>query len=295
MHTDSETSDISHLGFMHYMIAASLEMSDEPKIFTLFAIVMVAMSASAAKTKCLKLTQANAKTNAWDTQVFVKLQNLDAGKKYYVIADVMATKSVTISTEAIDDMQSAHKDQWGNSAIFNYTAEINATTEWSTCGSIEFPGVGTMECHSHCSGAEANNHNGCTVEKLTDFEYAPTAILIGVGKVSGELYIDNIIVKDEAGNVVYTQDFENASYGEYDNSKDVHTFGWQLTDNGNVLATWEIVEVERADNSTAISNVANDSNDAVRYNVAGQRVDANASGLQIVRMSNGVAKKVIKK
>ena len=30
MHTDSETSDISPLGFMHYMIAASLEMSDEP-------------------------------------------------------------------------------------------------------------------------------------------------------------------------------------------------------------------------------------------------------------------------
>ncbi len=30
MHTDSETTDISLLGFMHYMIAASLEMSDEP-------------------------------------------------------------------------------------------------------------------------------------------------------------------------------------------------------------------------------------------------------------------------
>ncbi len=32
MHTDSETTDISLLGFMHYMIAASLEMSDEPFI-----------------------------------------------------------------------------------------------------------------------------------------------------------------------------------------------------------------------------------------------------------------------
>ena len=39
MHTDSETTDISPLGFMHYMIAASLEMSDEPKKFWIRIIV----------------------------------------------------------------------------------------------------------------------------------------------------------------------------------------------------------------------------------------------------------------
>ncbi len=38
MHTDSETTDISLLGFMHYMIAASLEMSDEPKILHIFGL-----------------------------------------------------------------------------------------------------------------------------------------------------------------------------------------------------------------------------------------------------------------
>lgn len=38
MHTDSETTDISLLGFMHYMIDASLEMSDEPKIFIICLI-----------------------------------------------------------------------------------------------------------------------------------------------------------------------------------------------------------------------------------------------------------------
>ena len=32
MHTDSETTDISLLGFMPYMIVVSLEMSDEPKV-----------------------------------------------------------------------------------------------------------------------------------------------------------------------------------------------------------------------------------------------------------------------
>ena len=31
MHTDSETTDISLLGFMPYMTVVSLEMSDEPK------------------------------------------------------------------------------------------------------------------------------------------------------------------------------------------------------------------------------------------------------------------------
>ena len=31
MHTDSEMTGISHSGSMHYMTAASLEMSDEPK------------------------------------------------------------------------------------------------------------------------------------------------------------------------------------------------------------------------------------------------------------------------
>ncbi len=38
MHTDSETTDISLLGFMHYMIAASLEMSDEPEIIDVYSI-----------------------------------------------------------------------------------------------------------------------------------------------------------------------------------------------------------------------------------------------------------------
>ena len=34
MRMDSEMNDILHLDFMHYMIVASLEMSDEPKSFT---------------------------------------------------------------------------------------------------------------------------------------------------------------------------------------------------------------------------------------------------------------------
>ena len=38
MHTDSEMTGISRSGSMHYMTAASLEMSDEPKLGSLLYI-----------------------------------------------------------------------------------------------------------------------------------------------------------------------------------------------------------------------------------------------------------------
>ena len=41
MHTDSETTDISLLGFMPYMIVVSLEMSDEPFIYYLFSDILI--------------------------------------------------------------------------------------------------------------------------------------------------------------------------------------------------------------------------------------------------------------
>jgi hypothetical protein len=39
MHTDSEMTGILHSGSMHYMTAASLEMSDEPKNFLYVRVI----------------------------------------------------------------------------------------------------------------------------------------------------------------------------------------------------------------------------------------------------------------
>lgn len=196
------------------------------KLFTLIAIAMVATCAMAGN-HVVKLTHAAAKANTWDTQIFFKVENLEPNKVYKVYFDVKASEPVTISTEEIDDVQSEHKDPYGGSAIFNYSENVDVTTEWTT-GCATFKGI----CKSDCKTEGHETHE--------NFEFAATAILLGVGKVPGEIWFDNIVVTDEDGNEVYKNDFENgARVAAYDTSADGHYPGWQL-DNGKGM--WEIEE-----------------------------------------------------
>lgn len=235
------------------------------KIFTLCASALVAMSAYAGN-HCVKLTQGKAKDNPWDVQVFLKLSGLEAGKAYTVEVNVKSGEAVTLGSESMDDVQQEHKDPYGNSAVFNYTDNLDVKTDWTTC-TIHFPGKTDVSCSTEGHDKTDATHKG--------FEYAATALLLNVGKVAADLYIDNLVVKDESNNVVFSQDFENATIGAYDTSKDVHFYGWQNAD-------WKIIEEE----DTSLNTVKKASN-AVMYNVLGQRVN-NAKGLVII---NG--KKVI--
>lgn len=196
------------------------------KLFTLIAIAMVATFAMAGN-HVVKLTHASAKANPWDTQIFFNLENLESNKVYKVSFDAKASEAVQISTEEIDDVQSDHKDPYGGSAVFNYTENMDVTTDWQTY-TATFKGI----CDSDCKTEGHEKHEG--------FEFAATAILIGAGKVPGMIWFDNIVVTDEDGNVVYQNDFENsARVAAYDKTADGYYPGWQLD---GAKGTWEIEE-----------------------------------------------------
>ena len=158
-----------------------------------------------------------------------------------------------IGTQAIDDIQTDHKNVWNNSAVFNYTEELTLTNEKSEAV-INFPGKTTVTCHSHCTakpGMEIDHTNGntenCDPEILENYEYAATALLLNIGKLPKDaiLYIDNVKVYDEAGNLLSSEDFENATVAADDKNKTAYYLGWQ----GG--ANFEIAD----ENATYISSV----------------------------------------
>ena len=252
------------------------------KLFTLIAAALMAVNVSAAN-KVLKITGTADKANPWDIQCFINLKNLEKGKAYVVKFDVYTTAGTefTIGTEAIDDSQTEHKDPWNNSAVFNYTEELTLTNQKSEAV-INFPGKTTVTCHTHCTakpGMEINHDGGntknCDPEILENFEYAASALLLNIGTLPKDaiIYIDNVKVYDEAGKLLSSEDFENATVAEYDKTKTAYYLGWQNA------ATFEIVE----EPTTGISNIesANVAKDGKSFNLAGQQVGKNYKGVVI--------------
>ena len=239
----------------------------------LLSIAAVMLSVSAfAENHVLKLTQDAAKANPWDTQVFANIKNLNEGEKYTIEFDVMGGAEFKMGTETIDDAQKEHMTEWNASAVFNYTEEINVSTDWGK-GLITAPGVTTVNCHTHCTpkteGGEISHANGstssCNVAQHADTKYAATAILLNVGKTVGELLIDNIVVKDSNGNVVFTEDFEDATVVADNKTATAYYPGWQG-------AKWEIAAVE---GPTGLQKVAADANDGAAFNLFGQQSNGN--------------------
>ena len=252
------------------------------KLFTLIAAALMAVNVSAAN-KVLKITGTADKANPWDIQCFINLKNLEKGKAYVVKFDVYTTAGTEfkIGTEAIDDIQTEHMNEWNNSAVFNYTEELTLTNQKSEAV-INFPGKTKVTCHSHCTakpGMKIDHKDGntknCDPEILENFEYAASALLLNIGTLPKDaiIYIDNVKVYDEAGKLLSSEDFENATVAEYDKTKTAYYLGWQNA------ATFEIVE----EPTTGISNIesANVAKDGKSFNLAGQQVGKNYKGVVI--------------
>lgn len=225
------------------------------KLLTLVAAAFMAVSVSAAN-KVLKITgTADNPGETYSRQCFINLKNVQKGKPNVVKFDVYTSSNTEfkIGTEAIDDIQTDHKNVWNNSAVFNYTEELTLTNGKSEAV-INFPGKTTVTCHSHCTAKpgmeidhKGGNTNNCNPEILENYEYAATALLLNIGKLPKDaiLYIDNVKVYDADGNLLSTENFDNATVGEYDATKTVHYPGWQ----GG--ANFEIAD----ENATYISSV----------------------------------------
>lgn len=206
------------------------------KFFTLVAAVFMAVSVSAAN-KVLKITgTADNPGEPYSRQCFINLKNLEKGKAYVVKFDVYTTAGTefTIGTEAIDD-KTEHMTEWNTSAVFNYTEELTLTNQKSVAV-INFPGKTTVTCHSHCTAKEGmkidhtgGNTKNCDPEILKDYEYAASALLLNIGKLPKDaiLYIDNVNVYDKEGNLLSSEDFENATVAAYDKTKTAYYLGWQ--------------------------------------------------------------------
>lgn len=225
------------------------------KLLTLVAAAFMAVSVSAAN-KVLKITgTADNPGETYSRQCFINLKNVQKGKPNVVKFDVYTSSDTEfkIGTQAIDDIQTDHKNVWDNSAVFNYTEELTLTNEKSEAV-INFPGKTTVTCHSHCtakSGMEKDHTNGntenCDPEILENYEYAATALVLNIGKLPKDaiLYIDNVKVYDKEGNLLSSEDFENATVAAYDKTKTAYYLGWQ----GG--ANFEIAD----ENATYISSV----------------------------------------
>ena len=247
------------------------------------AAAFMVVNVSAAN-KVLKITgTADTPGADYSRQCFINLKNVQKGKPNVVKFDVYTSsdQKFKIGTEAIDDKQTDHKNEWKNSAVFNYTEELTLTNTKSEAV-INFPGKTTVTCHSHCKakpGMEINHDGGniktCDPEILENFEYAASALLLNIGTLPKDaiIYIDNVKVYDEAGKVLSSEDFENATVAEYDKTKTAYYLGWQNA------ATFEIVE----EPTTGISNIesANVAKDGKSFNLAGQQVGKNYKGVVI--------------
>lgn len=259
------------------------------KFFTFIAAALMAVGAS-AQNKVLKITIINTSANPWDTQCFINLKNVEKGKANVVKMKVKtsAAEAFNIGTESIDDAQQEHKSEWGASAVFNYTNEVQFSSDW-TEGVVNFPGITNVSCHKHCTpkdgqteiSHDSGNTSTCNVAIHENFEYAATAILLNFGKAptGSELYIDDITVYDGEGNVLSVEDFENATIAAYDASNTVYYPAWQGR------ASFEVVEMT----STGINDVKVAAENAEYVNVAGQPVGKNYKGL-VINKATGAKK-----
>lgn len=225
------------------------------KFFTLVAAAFMAVSVSAAN-KVLKITgTADNPGEAYSRQCFINLKNLEKGKAYVVKFDVYTSSDTEfeIGTEAIDDSQTEHKDQWNNSAVFSYTEGLTITKDRKEVA-VHFPGKTTVDCATHN-------------DKLENFEYAASALLLNIGKLPKDaiLYIDNVKVYDEESNLLYSEDFENATVAAYDKTKTAYYLGWQeganfeiADENATYISSVDLANVDyTADDATAAGGWGN--------------------------------------
>lgn len=239
------------------------------KFLTLVAAAFMAVGVSAAN-KVLKITgTADNPGEPHTRQCFINLKNVQKGKPNVVKFDVYTTAGTEfkIGTEAIDETQKEHMTEWNASAVFSYTEELTLTNKKSEAV-INFPGKTKVTCHTHCTakpGMEIDHTGGntknCDPEILENYEYAATALLLNIGKLPKDaiLYIDNVKVYDADGNLLSTENFDNATVGEYDATKTVHYPGWQgganfeiADENATYISSVDLANLDFSNGATAI-------------------------------------------
>ena len=219
------------------------------KFLTLVAAAFMAVSVSAAN-KVLKITgTADNPGEDYSRQCFINLKNLEKGKAYVVKFDVYTSSDTEfkIGTEAIDDSQTEHKNQWNNSAVFSYTEGLTIIKDRKEVA-VNFPGKTTVDCYTH-------------KDKLEDFEYAASALLLNIGKLPKDaiLYIDNVKVYDKEGNLLFSEDFENATVAADDKTKTAYYLGWQkganfeiADENATYIPSVDLANLDFSNGATAI-------------------------------------------
>ena len=208
------------------------------KLLTLVAAAFMVVNVSVAN-KVLKITgTADTPGADYSRQCFINLKKVQKGKPNVVKFDVYTTAGTefTIGTEAIDDIQTDHKNEWNNSAVFSNTGGLTLTKTKSEA-EIHFPGKANVSCHSHCTpkvlgtyiNHDGGNTNDCYPKTHSNFEYAASALLLNIGKLPKDaiIYIDNVKVYDEAGKLLSTEDFENATVAADAKTNTVYYPGWQ--------------------------------------------------------------------
>ncbi|MCP9547664.1 hypothetical protein [Segatella copri] len=219
------------------------------KLLTLVAAAFMAVNVSAAN-KVLKITgTADNPGEPHTRQCFINLKNVQKGKPNVVKFDVYTSSDTEfeIGTEAIDDSQTAHKDQWNNSAVFSYTDGLTITKDRKEVA-VHFPGKTTVDCATH-------------KDKLENFEYAASALLLNIGKLPKDaiLYIDNVKVYDEEDNLLFSEDFENATVAKYDKTKTAYFLEWQgganfeiADENATYIPSVDLANLDFSNGATAI-------------------------------------------
>ena len=240
------------------------------KLLTLMAAAFMAVNVSAAN-KVLKITgTADTPGADYSRQCFINLKNVQNGKPNVVKFDVYTSSDTQfkIGTEAIDDRQTEHKNEWGFSAVFSNTGELTLT-KTKLEAKIRFPGKANVSCHSHCtqkdSGIHLNhdgsNTNSCNPAYHPNFEYAASALLLNIGNLPKDaiIYIDNVKVYDEAGKLLSTEDFENATVAAGDKTKTVYYLGWQgganfeiADENATYIPSVELADIDFTKGAKAI-------------------------------------------
>lgn len=254
------------------------------KFFTLVAAAFMAVSVSAAN-KVLKITgTADNPGEPYSRQCFINLKNVQKGKPNVVKFDVYTTAGTEfkIGTEAIDETQTEHMTEWNASAVFSYTEELTLTNQKSEAV-INFPGKTKVTCHSHCTAKEGmkidhtgGNTQNCDPEILENYEYAATALLLNIGKLPKDaiLYIDNVKVYDADGNLLSTENFDNATVGEYEATKTVHYPGWQgganfeiADENATYISSLDLANLDFSNGATAIGGWGKDFKSEIKNGV----------------------------
>lgn len=241
------------------------------KLLTLVAAAFMAVNVSAAN-KVLKITgTADTPGADYSRQCFINLKNVQMGKPNVVKFDVYTSSDTQfkIGTEAIDDIQKEHLNEWNFSAVFSNTGELTLTKTKSEAV-IHFPGKADVSCHSHCTPKEGLgiqiNHNGgntnnCYPAYHKNFEYAASALLLNIGKLPKDaiIYIDNVKVYDADDNLLSTEDFENATVAAGDKSKTVYYLGWQeganfeiADENATYIPSVELADIDFTKGAQAI-------------------------------------------